>query len=175
MSNTGRTAREAYLATIEKSDPGMHADLLALRSRDPQGFRKRIRTLSTRAGDPIDMLVKLDLTEGYAGRARDGDLERRADAIVNSASRVKIPTKEAGLFEASASDAVTGGAVDDPIAPKKPARGKGAKGEEVSKENVYVKAEDTTAEAAAAPIGISADAPVADEKPKKGTKKKKAE
>lgn len=89
MSNGGRSAREAFLASIEATDPALYADLVALRSRDPQGFRKRIRTLSTKAGDPIDMLVPVDLTDGYPGRARDPGLGARD--VENAPSTVAMP------------------------------------------------------------------------------------
>jgi hypothetical protein len=177
MSNGGRSTREAFLLSIEASDPAMYAELVAMRSRDPQGFRKRIRTLSTRAGEPIKMLVNLDVNEGYPGRARDPGLEGRVADVANAASPVVLPGRPSPLSSSNAD--ITSGAADEAVKPKKPSKGKGARGEEVSKENVHVKAEDTTSEAATvSPIGVAAAPPseaAEEEKPKKSARKKKGE
>jgi hypothetical protein len=171
MSNGGRGTREAFLAKIEQESPKLYADLLAMRTRDPQGFRKRIRTLSTREGTPIKMLVKLDVEDGYPGRSRDPDLEARLGDLETRAAQMALPDG-AHRLKTAANAEVTSGASDEAVRAKKPSKGKGAKGEEVSKDNVNVKAEDTTAQTVA-PIGLAVPE-AAREEPKKAARKKKA-
>jgi hypothetical protein len=125
MSNGGRSRRDAFLTMIAASDPALHAELVAMRSRDPQGYRKRVRTLSRRAGDEIDTLVALDLPYGYPGRARDTELERRASAIaVSTVSEVIPPAKVAAEVAAEVAAPSAPDAAPATEAPSEPAKAK---------------------------------------------------